>query len=81
MPLSKTLLSDKTFFQYDMAYGYFRDLHKRTSSEKKLNDKASNIAKNSKYYGYQHRLASMLYDGLLIKTLLVMLLHVHGQRP
>ena len=49
--------------------------------KKKLNDKASNIAKNSKYYGYQHRLASMLYDGLLIKTLLVMLLHVHGQRP
>ena len=60
MPLSKTLLSDKTFFQYDMAYGYFRDLHKRTGSEKSLSDKASNIAKNSKYYGYQHRQCFMM---------------------
>ena len=35
-----------------MACGYFRDLHKRKGSVKSLRDKAFNIVKNSKYYGY-----------------------------
>ena len=47
---------DKACFQLDMAYRYFRDLTKRTSSDKIRRDKALNIAKNSKYDGYQRGL-------------------------
>ena len=39
-----------------MVYGDFRDLLRRTAS-----DKIFNIAKNTKYDGYQHGLASMVY--------------------
>ena len=51
---------DKACFQHDMAYGDFKDLARRTASDKVLRDKAFNIAKNSKYDGYQRRLASMV---------------------
>ena len=44
-----------------MAYGDFKDLKKRTASDKILRDKAFNIAKNPKYDGYQRGLASMVY--------------------
>ena len=44
-----------------MAYGDFKDLTRRTASDKILRDKAFNIAKNPKYDGYQRGLASMLY--------------------
>ena len=44
-----------------MAYGDFKDLAKRTASDKVLRDKAFNIAKNLKYDGYQRGLASMVY--------------------
>ena len=44
-----------------MAYGYFKDLKRRTFSEKVLRDKAFNIAKNPKYDGYQRGLASAVY--------------------
>ena len=44
-----------------MAYGDFKDLKKRTFSDKILRDKAFEIAKNLKYDGYQRGLASMLY--------------------
>ena len=44
-----------------MAYKDFKDLTRRTTSDKKLCDKSFNIAKNSKYDGYQLRLASMVY--------------------
>ena len=44
-----------------MAYGDFRDLARRTTSDKVLRDKAFNIAKNPKYDGYQRGLASMVY--------------------
>ena len=43
-----------------MAYGDFKDLAKRTASDKALRDKAFNIAKNPKYDGYQRGLASMV---------------------
>ena len=59
---------DKTCFQYDMAYGYFKDLARRKASEKLLRDKASNIAKNPKYDGYQRGLASMVYKCFDKKT-------------
>ena len=39
----------------------FKDLAKRTASDKVLRDKAFNIAKNPKYDGYQRGLASMVY--------------------
>ena len=44
-----------------MAYGDFKDLARRTASDKVLRDKAFNIAKNPKYDGYQRDLASMVY--------------------
>ena len=44
-----------------MAYGDFKDLTKRTASDKILHDKAFNIAKNAKYDGYQRGLASIVY--------------------
>ena len=52
---------DKACVQYDMAYGDFKDLKRRTASDKVLRDKAFNIAKNPKYDGYQRGLASMIY--------------------
>ena len=39
---------DKACFQHDMAYGDFKDLPRRTASEKVLRDKVFDIAKNSK---------------------------------
>ena len=53
---------DKTRFQQDMAYGDFKDLKRRAASDKVLRDKAFNVAKNSKYDGYQRGLASMVYN-------------------
>ena len=52
---------DKACFQHDMAYGDFKDLARRTASDKVLRDKAFNIAKNPRYDGYQWELASMVY--------------------
>ena len=51
---------DKVYFQHDINYGDFKDLTRRTASDKVLRDKAFNIAKNSKYDGYQCGLASMV---------------------
>ena len=45
-----------------MAYGDFKDLARRTASDKVLRDKAFNIAKNPKYDGYQRGLASIVYN-------------------
>ena len=44
-----------------MAYGDFKDLAKRTASHKVLRDKTFDIAKNSKYHGYQSGLGTMVY--------------------
>ena len=52
---------DKACFEHDMAYGDFKDLARRAASDKVLRDKAFNIAKDSKYDGYQRGLASMVY--------------------
>ena len=51
---------DKTYFQHDIVYGDFKDLIRRTASDKILHDKAFNIVKNPKYDGYQRGLASMV---------------------
>ena len=58
---------DKACFQHDMAYGDFKDLARRTASDKVLRDNAFNIAKNPKYDGYQRRVASVV-DKFLIKS-------------
>ena len=58
---------DKAYFQHDMAYGDFKDLARRTVFDKIWRDKAFNIAKNPKYYGYQRGLASM-FTNFLIKS-------------
>ena len=52
---------DKACFQHNMAYGKYKDLAKRTESEKVLKDKALKIASNPKYDGYHKGLASMVY--------------------
>ena len=52
---------DKSCFQHDMAYGDFKDLKRRTFSDKVLRDKAFNISKNTKYDRYQRGLASIVY--------------------
>ena len=52
---------DKVYFQRDMAYGKFKDLNKRTQSDKVLRDKAFEIASNPKCDGYQRGLASIVY--------------------
>ena len=44
-----------------MAFGDFKDLKRRTDSDKILRDKVFNIAKNPKYHGYQRGIASMVY--------------------
>ena len=53
---------DKACFQHYMAYGDFKDLTRRTASDKILRDEAFYIAKNRKYYGYQRGLALIVYN-------------------
>ena len=52
---------DKACFQHDMAYGDFKDLKRRTQSDKALKDKAFAFASNPKHDGYQRGVASMVY--------------------
>ena len=52
---------DKACFQHDMAYDKYKDLERRTQSDKVLKDKAFEIASNPKHHGYQRELASMIY--------------------
>ena len=59
---------DKACFQHYMTYGDFKDLVKRTASDKVWWDKVFNIAKNPKYDGYQRGLASMVYKFFDKKT-------------
>ena len=59
---------DKTCFQHDMAYGYFKDLKKRTAADKVLRDKAFNTAKDPNYDGNQRALASIVYKFFDKKT-------------
>ena len=44
---------DKACFQHDITYEDFKDLSRRTISDKVLRNKAFSIAKNPKYDGYQ----------------------------
>ena len=59
---------DKACFQHDMAYGDFKDLARRTASDKVLRYKAFNIAKSPKYGRYQRGLALLWFTNFLIKN-------------
>ena len=50
-----------------MTYGDFKELTRITASDKLLHDKVSNIAKNSKYDGYQRYFATLFYTSFHIK--------------
>ena len=50
-----------------MVYGHFKNLNRRTASDKLLRNKALNIAKNRDRY--QGSLASMVYKMLIQKPL------------
>ena len=52
---------DRACFVHDAAYSDSKDLTKRTVADKILKNKAFDIAKNTKYDGYQRGLASMVY--------------------
>ena len=58
-----------------MNYGDFKDLTRRTASDKILLDEAFNVAKNPRYDGYQCGLVSMVYK-FFDKKLLVVPLHL-----
>ena len=45
-----------------MAYIDFKDLTRRTVSDKIMRDKSFNVVKNPKYDRYQRGLASMVYN-------------------
>ena len=73
----------KACFQHDMAYWDFKDLKRRTASDKILRDRAFNIAKNPKYGGYQGGLASMVYkffdkksagSGIVINIIIIIII-------
>ena len=66
---------DKAYFQHDMAYGDFKDLERKIFSDKVLRDKVFNIAKNSKYDGYQRGLTSMVYKFMIKSPLVVVLIY------
>ena len=70
---------DKACFQHDMAYGDFKDLTRRTAFDKILRDKAFNVAKNSKYDGYQRGLAYMVYERLHAEKLKMKLFIIKKQ--
>ena len=59
---------DKTCFQHDMAFGNFENRNRKTASDEILRYKAFNIAKNTKYDGYQRGLALMIYKCFDKKT-------------
>ena len=53
---------DKACFQNDAAYSKYKNLTKRTQSDKILRKRAFEIANNPKCNGYQRGLASMVYN-------------------
>ena len=63
-----------------MASGDFKDLARRTASDKVLRGKSFNFAKNPKYHGYQRGLASMVYK-LFDKKLPGVTTLSNSQRP
>ena len=67
---------DKACFQQDMAYGKYKDLAKRTQSDKLLRDKAFEIASNPQYHGCHRGLVSMAFEYFDKKQKAVVLLRL-----
>ena len=65
---------DKSSSQHDMAYTDFKDVARRTSSDKFLSDKTFNIAKSPKYARYQKGLVSIVYKFLITLTQVMVLI-------
>ena len=59
-----------------MTNGEFKDLPRRSVSDKVLRDEAFNIAKNRKDFRYQRGFDLVVSKFCFIKSILVMLLHV-----
>ena len=51
----------KVYFQHEIAYGGFKYLPRRATTDKSLHGKAFKIASNPKYDGYQRELVSIIY--------------------
>ena len=64
---------DKACFQHDMPYGVFKDLKRRTFSDKVLRNKAFNIAKILNMMGIKEDLLLWFTD-ILVKSLKVVVL-------
>ena len=60
-----------------MVYGYFKDLTRRTASNKVLCDKAFSIPKTPKYDRYQRGIASIISKVFIKKNHLVETLQLH----
>ena len=52
----------KACIEHDMVQGKYKDLNKRTQSDKVLRDKVFEVASDPKHDGYQRGLASMVYN-------------------
>ena len=62
---------DKACFHNDMAYEDFKNLNRRTIADEVLRDKALNIAKDTKYDGYEVDLLQWFIHFLMKKLLVV----------
>ena len=69
---------DKACFQHDVVNGDFKDLVRRTASDKVLRDEAFNIAKDPKYDGYQRSLAAMVDKFFDKKTAGIVNMHANN---
>ena len=67
----QNIYQDKACFQHDMTYGDFKDLTRKTVSDKISRKKAFNMAKNPEYDGYKRGLASMFIHFLVKNPLLL----------
>ena len=68
---------DKACFEHDIAYGGFKDLKKRTFSDKVLRDKASNIAKILNMIGIKEE-SLLWFINFLTKSLEAVVLLIIG---
>ena len=67
-------------FEHDMTNGYFKDLPKRTVSDKILLDKVFILQKIQNMMDIK-KVLFQRFRNFLIKSLLVVPLHTHGWRP
>ena len=70
---------DKACFQQDMAYGDFKNLPRRTASDKKLRDKHLILLKAQKMMDFNTDLRQCFIN-FFIKSLLVVPLNLHDHR-